>query len=68
MKTKNVTFSKKSNIFKKLTEAWSEYGQELKRINEAACKIQSAWRNAIGNPSYKLCKIRLLHEFDEFQI
>jgi hypothetical protein len=28
-------------------------------------KIQRTWRNAISNPRYKLCRKRLLCEFDE---
>lgn len=36
-----------------------------RRINGAARKIQRAWRRAIANPKYKLCRRRLLREFDD---
>ena len=34
----------------------------------AIIKIQRAWRNAIENPCYKLCKNRLLKEFYELNL
>jgi hypothetical protein len=32
---------------------------------KAATKIQHSWRNAIANPSYDVCKRRLLREYHE---
>lgn len=35
------------------------------RKDKAAIRIQRAWRACINNPSYSLCKKRLLNEFDD---
>jgi hypothetical protein len=32
----------------------------------SANKIKRAWKRCISNPSYKICKSRLLREFSEF--
>jgi hypothetical protein len=39
---------------------------ELRPYNAAAFTIQRAWRNAISNPSMRVCKTRIMREFEEF--
>ena len=34
-------------------------------VHSAALLIQSAWRECVSNPSYAVCRIRLLREFDQ---
>ena len=39
---------------------------EKMKINQAAKAIQVQWRRSISCPLYKLCRCRLVREFDEF--
>jgi hypothetical protein len=44
--------------------------QELDNIikrDKSAQTIQKTWRHSITNPTYKVCKKRLLFEFSELQ-
>ena len=49
----------------------TELELELERMSEAstrhaaALSIQSAWRECVSNPSCRVCRSRLLREFDE---
>lgn len=38
----------------------------LQEHDDAAAKIQEAWRKAISDPSYTVCRKRLMSEFTEF--
>ena len=42
---------------------YDEVVAEYSRIIESVLLIQRAWRNAISNPTHKLCRTRLLKEF-----
>ena len=39
-----------------------------KKIYKYIKKIQKAWKRAISNPEYQLCKFRLKREFKKFKI
>ena len=43
---------------------WNKYrGPKIK----AATRIQRAWRRCVSDPSYKICRARLMREFEELQ-
>jgi hypothetical protein len=46
-------------------DAWCEAWREAWRVTAAACTIQRAWKRAISNPEYSICRGRLLEEFAE---
>lgn len=49
-----------------LTRLWFE--EALQECHAAATKIQKAWRRAIADPCYSICRIRLLREFDDIKM
>ena len=64
----NGTYQFKPSVFYVYLN-WKKQIKSEERIREIACpilarRIQLAWRNAISNPSYKLCRDRLTREFN----
>jgi hypothetical protein len=57
----NAVFQRVQTRFGQVFEA------EIELANEAAQKIQRAWKKAISNPEYKVCKRRLMFEFNSMQ-
>jgi hypothetical protein len=41
---------------------------EIELAEKAALRIQNVWRNVIANPEYRLCKDRLMREFNSMPI
>ena len=41
------------------------YTCELMKMQSSVRKIQRVWRRCISDPSYKVCKKRLLYEFQD---
>jgi hypothetical protein len=50
-----------------LSRAAERVFQENEKIdrNEAASRIQGEWRRVSSNPNYKMCKLRLMREYDD---
>ena len=42
--------------------------ESSQRRNDSAKRIQRSWRHAISDPTYKVCKNRLLWEFNNYAI
>lgn len=47
------------------SELYYKLCHEIKMFTTSAETIQNRWREAIANPNYKVCKNRLLREFNE---
>lgn len=59
-----------AKLFYVQTEAMRERRPHelLMKLNNAAAKIQQAFRESISNPSYKMCRNRLMREFEELNL
>lgn len=55
-------------VFQRVQDRFGQIIQvEMDIAEDAARKIQGVWRNAISNPSYDVCKRRLMNEFNSMQ-
>lgn len=64
-----IVFDMTKTVF---TYAENQMGRQIreehKLANKAALTIQSRWREAIENPDYAACRIRLAREFNSMQL
>ena len=44
---------------------WDELTERTHRLNVCARRIQRTWKEAVSNPSFQVCKNRLLREFED---
>ncbi len=55
-------------VFQRVRDRFASIMQtEMDMAESAARRIQGAWRVAIANPNYEVCKRRLLNEFNDLK-